>query len=108
MYIKVKSDAKISAISILEALKKFHEKAYVFKLTSGIHSAALFRINTIEPMIYIEDIGRHNAVDNIVGWGFLRNIDFSKTFILTSGRVFLDSVIKVTKAGISIIVSIVS
>ena len=102
---KVKSNVKISATSILEALKKFHEKAHVFKITGGVHSAALFRINPVEPMIYVEDIGRHNAIDKIVGWGFLRNIDFGKTFILTSGRVFLDSVIKVAKAGIPIIVS---
>jgi len=54
-------------------------KEHMFSNLQAVYAQQLFfRINTIEPMIYVEDIGRHNAIDNIVGWGFLRNIDFSK------------------------------
>ncbi|RLG75312.1 MAG: formate dehydrogenase accessory sulfurtransferase FdhD [Thermoprotei archaeon] len=102
---KVLSNVKISANYVIEALKKFYEKSEVFRITGGVHAAALFNINSFNLLVFTEDIGRHNAIDKVIGWGFLRNIDFSKILLLTSGRIFTDSIVKAVRAGIPIMVS---
>lgn len=104
-YEKVLSNVKISASHVIEALKKFYERSEVFRITGCVHAAALFSINPFNLLVFTEDIGRHNAIDKVIGWGFLRNIDFSKVLLLTSGRIFTDSVIKAVRAGIPIMVS---
>lgn len=104
-YEKVLSNVKISAKYVIEALKKFYEKSEVFKITGGVHAATLFNINPFNLLVFAEDIGRHNAIDKVIGWGLLRNIDFSKTLLLTSGRIFTDSIVKAVRARIPIMVS---
>jgi FdhD protein len=53
----------------------------------------------------MEDIGRHNAVDKILGQAIAEEIDLSKTMMITSGRVPSDMLTKVIKAKIPIIVA---
>ncbi|HRY72709.1 MAG TPA: formate dehydrogenase accessory sulfurtransferase FdhD, partial [Spirochaetia bacterium] len=52
-----------------------------------------------------EDVGRHNAVDKVLGRGLLDGADFSRSVLLTSGRIAADMAQKAAKAGLPVLVS---
>lgn len=92
-----------SAESILLLMKDFNDKSELFKETGGVHSCALCKNDGI--IAFSEDVGRHNALDKVIGTALGNEIEFKDKFIMTSGRVSSDIVIKVVKAGIPMIVS---
>lgn len=98
----IMSDYKITISQIKNASQELNNRSGLFKLTGGVHSALLLTGNQ---SIYYEDIGRHNAVDKIVGYTVLNQIDTSSSFLFTSGRISSDMLIKATLAGIPIIIS---
>ena len=69
----------------------------------AIHGCALISNN--KPLIYMEDVGRHNAVDKIAGYMFLKNINSSNKIFYTTGRLTSEMVIKTIKMGIPILIS---
>ena len=56
-------------------------------------------------LLFSEDIGRHNALDKVVGKALMSNMDLKDKLVMTTGRISSDIVVKVAKAGIPIIVS---
>ena len=52
-----------------------------------------------------EDVGRHNAVDKILGRAFMDKVDFRRSCILTSGRIAADMILKAVAAGVPVVVS---
>lgn len=52
-----------------------------------------------------EDVGRHNAVDKVLGRGLLDRVDFSRSVILTSGRIAADMIQKAARSGVPVLVS---
>jgi FdhD protein len=73
------------------------------KTTGGIHVVAL---RDTEKVISVsEDIGRHNAVDRVIGQGLRTGVDFSQTFIVSSGRISSEMVRKCLIANIPLIIS---
>ena len=89
--------------SILQLMKRFDEKAEVFKKTGGVHSCALGIEGRIE--VYHEDIGRHNAMDKVIGHAVKEGLDFGEAVALTSGRISSEMLVKSAKRGIPIIAS---
>lgn len=83
--------------------EEFTGKSAVFAETGGVHSAAVGDGETIT--FFSEDIGRHNAVDKVIGKAFLQKIAFSRHFLLLSGRISSEIVKKSFYAGFSTIVS---
>jgi FdhD protein len=77
----------------------------LFEQTGGIHSASLFNAKG-EIQMQAEDIGRHNAVDKLIGWGLMNDFALGKTILLVSGRCGYEIVHKAAMAGISVILSI--
>ena len=78
----------------------------VFSRTGGLHAAALFDSNG-QLLALREDIGRHNAVDKIVGWALLnKNLPLSRHVMLVSGRGGFEIVQKALAAGIPILASV--
>lgn len=75
-----------------------------YRRTGGVHCAALGNGDGI--LHQSEDIGRHNAVDKVVGWGFLRDIPLNRLQLLTTGRVSSDMVAKAARAGIPVVISL--
>lgn len=71
--------------------------------TGGVHIVGMFRGNS--EVTVAEDIGRHNALDRVVGWGLLQSIDFSSVFVVCSGRISSEMVRKCSMAGIPLIAS---
>jgi len=95
----------ISGVKLIEAMERFHEKALEFKVTGALHSAALLDGDTLDFLVYIEDLSRYGAIDKVIGWALLNKIKLCRTILLTSGRVFKETIAKVVAAGIPVIVS---
>jgi FdhD protein len=78
----------------------------VFGRTGGLHAAALFR-RSGELLVLREDIGRHNAVDKIVGWALLeKRIPLSNEILLVSGRGGFEIIQKAIVAGVPVVASV--
>lgn len=94
-------DIKIEEIKSL--VREFNHKSELFLNTGGVHSCAL--CTKFDIIIFEEDIGRHNALDKILGKALKDNLDLSDKIVLTSGRISSEMLIKVAKRGIPVIVS---
>jgi FdhD protein len=82
------------------------ESQTVFGHTGGLHAAALFT-NQGELMVLREDIGRHNAVDKVIGWGVIQNrIPLGDCAMLVSGRGGFEIIQKAIVAGIPVVACI--
>jgi len=102
---KCSSTLSISGVKLIGAMRKFHEKALEFKVTGAFHSAALLDGNTLDFIVYIEDLSRYGAIDKVIGWALLNDIKLCRNILLTSGRVFKETIAKAAAAGIPMIVS---
>src|SRR5690554_1062439 len=93
--------------SLLQQLnKKLAEEQTVFKYTGGIHASALFHSNG-ELLLVREDVGRHNALDKVIGATLPKGKStFPNSVLMLSGRISFELVQKAGKAGIPIIAAV--
>ena len=75
----------------------------VYKAAGSVHGCALFRGD--EMLVFIEDVGRHNAIDTIAGWMWMRAIGGADKVFYTTGRLTSEMVIKAAQMGVPIVVS---
>jgi len=101
----VASKTKFTAAKIPDMVRKLNEESKIHKKTRGTHSAAVF---TFEGKLvsFAEDVGRHNAVDKVIGAASLKGADFARCVLLSSGRQPAYMVLKVARARIPVVVSI--
>lgn len=99
----ISSTKKISASYLLKLMSLLEEQSNTFRLTGGVHSVAL--ADSTGLLVRYEDIGRHNAVDKVLGHVLLNHISPVDKCILISGRVAPDIIMKVARSGIALIVS---
>jgi FdhD protein len=69
----------------------------------AIHGCVLARAD--QPLVYMEDVGRHNAVDKIAGWMFRHQVRADDKIFYTTGRLTSEMVIKCVRMGIPILIS---
>ncbi len=94
------SDFAISAAALHGLPRALEEKQKVFQETGGLHAAAWFDAEG-RILLTREDVGRHNAVDKLVGHSIREEIPpFSNYGLLVSGRIAFEIVQKAAKAGI--------
>lgn len=98
----VESDYRVSKNDIFKAFNRLKEEAKVWHETGGTHVAGLV---TEGKFIVKEDVSRHVAVDKVIGAGTITGCDFSRSFIVYSGRMPADMMIKVARVGIPVIAS---
>lgn len=101
--VPLENETKCSYQKISSLMRQLQQNSLTFKHTGGVHSCALCSQEGIE--IFTEDIGRHNAMDKIFGECFIRGISTQDKFILTSGRVSSEILIKTVKQKVPIIAS---
>jgi FdhD protein len=100
------AEFSIDPDTLCELPSRLREGQQVFGRTGGLHAAALFNAAG-ELVIAREDIGRHNAVDKIVGWALLQGLVPLSTYVLmVSGRGGFEIVQKALTAGIPLVASI--
>ena len=78
--VKIDSKMKVSAHDVFNLVKEFVHRSEVFKATGGVHSAALCDTNGI--LVFSEDIGRHNAIDKVIGECMLKDIPLDNHIIV--------------------------
>ncbi|MCD6176329.1 MAG: formate dehydrogenase accessory sulfurtransferase FdhD [Candidatus Cloacimonetes bacterium] len=94
---------KLHSEQIIELMNQFNKKSDLFLETGCVHSCALAEEDKI--LFSIDDIGRHNSLDKIVGNAMINNIDLSSKILLTTGRLSFEMIAKVIKCNIPIIIS---
>jgi FdhD protein len=86
--------------------QKLRAAQATFGRTGGLHAAALFNADG-ELLVLREDIGRHNAVDKVIGWAFLEGrLPLSGQVMLVSGRGGFEIVQKALSAGVPLLASV--
>ena len=96
-------DAKLRTSWIYELSKKINQSPSLYLKAGAIHGCVLCHED--RPLIYMEDVGRHNAVDKIAGYMFLNNIRPEDKLFYTTGRLTSEMVIKTVMMGIPVLIS---
>lgn len=99
----IRSRLAVHPGAILDLLKQFRSISTHFQQTGGVHSAALATEKQI--LLFTEDIGRHNAVDKLIGRAFLNEVPLTDKILLSSGRISGEIMSKVIRNRIPILVS---
>ena len=94
---------KIKTSWIYTISKKVNTRPSLYLKAGALHGCVLCQKDS--PLIYVEDVGRHNAVDKIAGWMFLNKEDANNKIFYTTGRLTSEMVIKTVQMGIPILVS---
>jgi FdhD protein len=97
---------RIPAATLYELSERLHAEQAVFSHTGGLHAAGLFSQEG-ELLLLREDVGRHNAVDKLIGYGLLHNTyPYNKHILLVSGRTSFEILQKALLARIPCVVAI--
>ena len=96
-------NARIKTSWLYQLTKKINTQPSLYLKAGAIHGCVLCRGD--EPLVYMEDVGRHNAVDKIAGYMFLERIPPDDKIFYTTGRLTSEMVIKTVKMRIPILVS---
>ena len=100
---KIKTDFRISGESIFGLMTEFNRKGEIFRKTGCTHSSGLS--DGKDMIVFKEDIGRHNAVDKVIGESLIKNLDMRNSVLFTSGRISSEIIFKLQKAEIPVIIS---
>ena len=97
------SKNKVKTSWVYALAKKINTTPSLYLSAGAIHGTVLCKKST--PLIYMEDVGRHNAVDKISGWMFINKIKPSDKILYTTGRLTSEMIIKSALMGIPTLVS---
>jgi FdhD protein len=93
----------ISTSCILDRMRELDTFRGIYSITRGVHAASA--ATDKETLIILEDLGRHNAVDKIVGHCFLQGIDPKDKLLLTTGRITSEVLTKAARSNFPIVIS---
>ncbi len=102
---RVESGLTVKAQVVFNCVNQLNFKAEVFRQTGGVHVAAIYKADG-SPVALAEDVGRHNAVDKVIGMAALAGVAFGDCFLALSGRMSGDVAFKAAKVGLPIVASL--
>ncbi|MFN7642632.1 MAG: formate dehydrogenase accessory sulfurtransferase FdhD [Burkholderiales bacterium] len=107
--IRLPQDARVSQASVYTVMEQVRRHESIYKVAGAVHGCALCTnpSDGSMPTIlrFVEDVGRHNAVDAIAGWMWLEGIGGADTIFYTTGRLTSEMVIKCAQMGIPVLMS---
>ncbi|ACB85843.1 formate dehydrogenase accessory sulfurtransferase FdhD [Natranaerobius thermophilus] len=98
---KIDSNFELSETVLKEAFTEMHRQAVEYQRTGGLHSAAL--VNESGVLTVQEDVGRHNAIDKLLGTTLFKGYESGKLALITTGRLSSDMVLKALGAGFPLV-----
>src|SRR6476659_9889943 len=101
--IRLDDGMRIDEATLFELLNAMRLHESIYKQAGAVHGCALAK--GAEILTFVEDVGRHNAVDAIAGWMWLEGIDGADKIFYTTGRLTSEMVIKAAQMGIPVLVS---
>jgi FdhD protein len=102
----VESGLQVPARIIDELPQRLRDRQRAFAETGGLHATGLFAADG-DLLCLREDVGRHNAMDKVIGWGFLnRRLPLERALLCVSGRLSFELVQKAAIAGCPIMVAV--
>ncbi|HEY9163268.1 MAG TPA: formate dehydrogenase accessory sulfurtransferase FdhD [Magnetovibrio sp.] len=96
-------DTRLSTSQLFPLLKAINTAPSLYLKAGAIHGCVL--CDRERPLVYMEDVGRHNAVDKIAGWMFMEGVAGRDMIFYTTGRLTSEMVIKTVQMGIPVLVS---
>jgi FdhD protein len=97
-------DARISQARLYAVLNAIRLQETTYKSAGSVHGCALF--NGEQMQIFVEDVGRHNAIDTIAGWMWMNGVTANVDAIFyTTGRLTSEMVMKSAQMGVAVVVS---
>ncbi len=100
----VESDLTLSAGKLRLLVRDMLDRSLLYKERGGIHCAGLADGQGVR--FVAEDVGRHNAVDKVIGMGLEAGADFSRSIITSTGRITSEMILKGARAGVPIVASL--
>jgi len=100
---KIKKIVGIRPETVVQLMREFNRHSELFNETGGVHSCALCSRDNL--LVHRDDIGRHNALDKILGWGHINNQSFEDKLVLTTGRISSEMLIKIARRGVPVVIS---
>ncbi len=101
--IKLNADTRLKTSWLYKLTRAINSEPSLYLKAGAIHGCVLCEED--RPLVYMEDVGRHNAVDKVAGWMFRNKIDPSNKMFYTTGRLTSEMVIKTVMMGIPVLVS---
>jgi FdhD protein len=101
--VNITSRITLSPDQVYSLMDRFERYSKDFKKTGGVHSAAV--CDTEKMLVFSEDIGRHNAIDRVFGQCLLEGIPVNDLFLITSGRVSSDILIKAIRREVPVLIA---
>jgi FdhD protein len=95
--------ARLSQATLYRMLEVIRRQDSLHRRAGSVHGCALFR--EAELLMFVEDVGRHNAIDTIAGWMAMHEVSASDKVFYTTGRLTSEMVLKSAQIGVPIIVS---
>jgi FdhD protein len=102
--VKLRDDVTLSDEQLFVLVEKVRKYETIYKQAGAVHGCAL-ATREGEILMFVEDVGRHNAVDAIAGYMWLRDIDGADKVFYTTGRLTSEMVIKCAQMAIPFLVS---
>jgi FdhD protein len=103
--LKVGEGMRVAASTLLGLPARLRAEQPTFDRTGGLHAAGLFD-HEGEVLVVREDVGRHNAVDKVIGWAAERGMAFGELILFVSGRVSFELVQKTAAIGVPVIAAV--
>jgi len=101
---RVESDLRIDGAAVLRMAEELNRRSETFRETGGTHSAMICTEDG-EVLAHAEDVGRHNAVDKVIGAIARQGNRFSECVLVSSGRQSYEMVSKAARVGIPVVIS---
>lgn len=91
--------------TICDLMEEFNQSSGLFRATGAVHSVSFVDPANPSAAVIYDDVGRHNALDKIIGRLLASGIDPARGLILTTGRVSSEIALKVHRAGVRVLIS---